>query len=168
MNVGPQRRQLFLYPGEEVKPSREPKLRLQGTTTRAIETGRMRLIVTAGLFGVAFAMIGLRIVDLMVLNDGPSILSSPSRGIARPATARADILDKAGDGIEPRGNRLHIGERRGQPLRQQARTGRCHRAVDAVEQRTAPFARQGPHQFKIAARRLINRHCRRCRFAQRR
>jgi cell division protein FtsI (penicillin-binding protein 3) len=96
MNVRPQRRQLFLYPGEEVKPSREPKLRLQGTTTRAVETGRMRLIVTAGLFGFAFAMIGIRIVDLMVLNDGPSVSSSSSRGVARAPTARADILDRNG------------------------------------------------------------------------
>src|SRR3954463_28838 len=96
MNVRPKRRQLFLYPGEEVKPSREPKLRLQGSTTRAVETGRMRLIVTAGIFGAAFAMIGLRIVDLMVLNDGPSVLSSKSHEIARPAMARADILDRNG------------------------------------------------------------------------
>ena len=96
MNVRPQRRKLFLYPGEEVKPSREPKLHLQGTTTRALETGRMRLVVTAGLFGAAFALIGLRLVDLMVLNDGPSRISAKPHGIARAATARADIVDRNG------------------------------------------------------------------------
>ena len=95
MNVRPQRRKLFLYPGEEVKPSREPKLRLQGSTTRALETGRMRLVVTAGLFGAAFAMIGLRLVDLMVFNEGPAISAKP-HGIARAATARADIIDRNG------------------------------------------------------------------------
>ncbi len=96
MNVRSQRRKLFLYPGEEVKPSREPKLRLQGTTTRALETGRMRLIVTAGLFGVAFTMIGLRLVDIMVFNEGPAVVSAKAHGIARPATARADIVDRNG------------------------------------------------------------------------
>ena len=96
MNVRAQRRKVFLYPGEDVKPSVSPKLRLQGSTTRAVETGRMRLIVTAGIFGAAFAMIGLRLVDLMVLNDGPAAVASKSHEIARPATARADILDRNG------------------------------------------------------------------------
>ena len=51
MNMRSQRRRLFLYPGEEVKPSRQPKLHLHGTSMRAVETGRLRLIVTATLFG---------------------------------------------------------------------------------------------------------------------
>jgi cell division protein FtsI (penicillin-binding protein 3) len=96
MKVGPQRRKVFLYPGEDVKPSVSPKLRLQGATTRAVETGRMRLIVTAGLFGAAFAMIGLRLVDLMVLNDGRSAVATKSHGVERAATARADIVDRNG------------------------------------------------------------------------
>ncbi len=95
INVRPAHRRLFLYPGEEVKPSHEPKLRLQGTTTRTLETGRMRLLMTAGIFGMAFAMIGLRLVDLMVLKEGPTVIAKP-HGIARPATARADIVDRNG------------------------------------------------------------------------
>src|SRR3954463_16090427 len=96
MNVRPKRRQLFLYPGEEVKPSREPKLRLQGSTTRAVETGRMRLIVTAGIFGAAFSMIGLRLVELMVFNVGTHAVAGKSHKIARPVSARADIVDRNG------------------------------------------------------------------------
>lgn len=96
MKVGPQRRQVFLYPGEDVKPSVSPKLRLQSATTRAVETGRMRLIVTAGLFGAAFAMIGVRLIDLMVLNDGRGAVSAKSTSVARAATARADIVDRNG------------------------------------------------------------------------
>ncbi len=96
MNGRQDRRRLFLYPGEEVKPSREPKLRLQSSTTRAVETGRMRLIVTAGIFGAAFTMIGLRVVDLMVFKEGPAFTAEKSHGIARPATARADIVDRNG------------------------------------------------------------------------
>jgi len=96
IKVGPQRRQLFLYPGEEVKPSTSPKLRLQGSTTRAVETGRARLIVTAGLFGAAFMMIGLRLFDLMILNDQPGVVSAKRPGLTQPATTRADIVDRNG------------------------------------------------------------------------
>ena len=34
-------RRVFAYPGEEVKPNHDTKLRLQGTTTGTLETGRM-------------------------------------------------------------------------------------------------------------------------------
>ena len=61
-----------------------------------------------------------------------------------------------------------IGQRRRQPLRQQARAGGGHRAVDRIEQRAAPLARQCAHQFEIAARRLVDRHRRAGAFAQRR
>ena len=97
-----------------------------------------------------------------------------SRQIGRCLQPRAgigasrDVVDEAGNRIEAQGNRLDVGQRRRQPLRQQARTGRGYRAVDAVEQRAASFARQGPHQFEIAARRLIDRHGGGGCFAQRR
>jgi len=94
--VRPPRRHAFLYPGEEVKPSRAPKLRLHGATKHAVETGRMRLLVTASLFGFAFAVVGLRLVDLMVINDKPVTANAPAHGLARAPTARADILDRNG------------------------------------------------------------------------
>jgi cell division protein FtsI (penicillin-binding protein 3) len=90
----PAKRRPFLFPGEEVKPAREPKLRLHGATKHAIETGRMRLVVAAGLIGVAYAMIGARLVDLMVLKDAPSI--SASHAPTESPMARADILDRNG------------------------------------------------------------------------
>jgi cell division protein FtsI (penicillin-binding protein 3) len=95
MNVRPQRRRLFLYPGEEVKPAAAPKLRLRGSTTRAVETGRMRIIVTATLFGAAFTMIGLRLVDLMVFNDSPAKVVR-AQGAVAPMPPRADIIDRNG------------------------------------------------------------------------
>jgi len=95
MNVRSQRRRLFLYPGEDVKPSAAPKLRLRGTTTRAVETGRMRIIVTATLFGAAFTMIGLRLVDLMVFNDSPAKVVR-AQGAVAPMPPRADIIDRNG------------------------------------------------------------------------
>ena len=65
-------------------------------------------------------------------------------------------------------DRRRIGERRRQPLRQQARAGGGHGAVDRVEQRAAPLAGQRAHQFEIAAGRLVDRHGGAGAFAQRR
>ena len=86
---------VFLYPGEEMRPAGQGKLRLQGMTMHAIETGRMRLFVTAGLFALAFSAIGLRIVDLMLINGGASARVARASTPA-PAASRADIVDRNG------------------------------------------------------------------------
>ncbi len=85
----------FLYPGEEVRPAGQGKLRLQGMTMHAIETGRMRLFVTAGLFAVAFSAIGLRVVDLMLLSGGAGERTARASSSA-PLATRADIVDRNG------------------------------------------------------------------------
>lgn len=87
----------FLYPGEEAKPSRQPKLHLHGMAMRAVETGRMRLIVTAGLFGLAFAAIGLRLANLMILSSSAaSAREAHHISAPPPALGRADIVDRNG------------------------------------------------------------------------
>ncbi len=97
MNVRPpSTRKLFLYPGEEVKPAAAPKLQLRGSTTRAVETGRMRLLVTASLFGLAFSAIGLRLVDLMVFKDPRAAAVTRSVSDAPRPLTRADIIDRNG------------------------------------------------------------------------
>lgn len=91
------KRRTFLYPGEEVRPSRTPKLRLDGATKRVVETGRLRLIVTASLFGLAFAGVGARLVDLMVFEKSAPV--SVARNAAKTAAApmhRAEIVDRNG------------------------------------------------------------------------
>ncbi len=93
--VRPPARRQFLYPGEEVKPRRKLKVHLQGTAARALETGRMRLIVTASLFGLAFASIGARLVDLMVLDvdrTAPIVVQQD----APRSFDRANIVDRNG------------------------------------------------------------------------
>lgn len=86
----------FLYPGEEAKPSSRPKLRLHGMAMHAIETGRMRLFVTAGIFGLAFAAIGLRLVDLMILTGGEQAVRTTRAAAPAPLAGRADIVDRNG------------------------------------------------------------------------
>ena len=93
--VQPSGRGPFLYPGEEVKPRRELKIRIQGAAARAVETGRMRLIVTASLFGLAFTMIGARLVDLMVLDANPKTPIAAAQE-APPPFNRANITDRNG------------------------------------------------------------------------
>jgi cell division protein FtsI (penicillin-binding protein 3) len=96
--VRPPKRDVFLYPGEEVRPSQRPKIRLHGAGKHAVETGRLRLMVTAGLFGLAFFAISGRLVDLMLLNEPTSApgIRSATGAAARPSTARADIVDRNG------------------------------------------------------------------------
>jgi len=87
----------FLYPGEELRPSRTPKLHLDGATKRVVETGRIRLIVTAGLFGLAFAGIAGRLVELMVLDNTANGTARTAALKSAPASAhRAEILDRNG------------------------------------------------------------------------
>ena len=88
-----------------------------------------------------------------------------SRSIARAAPASAT---KCADRVEPVRDRGRIGQRRGEPLRQQPRARRRHRAVDGGEQRAAPLAGERAHQFEIAARRLVDRERRAGGLAQRR
>ena len=106
--------------------------------------------------------------------DAPAA-TARARDRARPASrervsARAAVSStKARDRVEPAA-RSAPGSVSGadKTLRQQARAGRGHRAVDRVEQRAAPFAGKRAHQFEIGARRLVDRHASRRRFAQRR
>ena len=81
------------YPGEDIqKPG---ALRLEGVKKRAIDIGRNRLIVTAGLFLLAFVVVGLRLVDLTVLSGAGEGASRPRAQRATDAVVRrADIADR--------------------------------------------------------------------------
>ncbi len=91
------KRSKFLYPGEEVRPSAQPKVRLQGVTKHAIETGRVRLAVTAFLFCGAFLSISVRLVDLMLFKEhtaAPGLRTASA--VNKVSLARADIVDRNG------------------------------------------------------------------------
>jgi len=72
------------------------KIRIEGDRKTAIETGRNRLMVAGALFTAAFAVIGVRVVDVSVFSD----TAEPrySRNIAKDEkhTGRADIVDRNG------------------------------------------------------------------------
>ena len=70
--------------------------RPDGDRRRPTETGRNRLLVAAAVFGVAFLVIAIRLVDVTLLQDGyePRLARSPVS--ERLTTGRADIVDRNG------------------------------------------------------------------------
>ncbi len=87
----------FIYPGEDIQATPKTRVTLVGDNQRAVEIGRARLLVTAGLFTFAFLSISVRLVDLMVLNG--ALDTGPSYAInAEDAKQhfRSDIIDRNG------------------------------------------------------------------------
>ncbi|MFQ5939246.1 MAG: penicillin-binding protein 2, partial [Alphaproteobacteria bacterium] len=71
-------------------------LRLEGVAKQAMETGRNRLLITGFLFAVGFLMVGLRLVEVSLFQEGtePRLAGPP------PAVTfqmeRGDIVDRNG------------------------------------------------------------------------
>lgn len=91
----------FVYPGEELRPvtristAKRAEV-LDGAARRALETGRTRMLVTAGLFALAFMSISVRLVDVMVLKADPRAATARRPAATAPPTERADIVDRNG------------------------------------------------------------------------
>jgi cell division protein FtsI (penicillin-binding protein 3) len=80
------------YPGED---GHDPAMvHLDGARKRAIETGRTRLIVTAGLFSLAFCVIAARMVDVTVIH-GTSQKNYAHKS-SEQRFERADVVDRNG------------------------------------------------------------------------
>jgi cell division protein FtsI (penicillin-binding protein 3) len=87
----------FVYPGEDIQSAPKARVTLVGETQRAVEIGRARLMVTAGLFTFAFLSISVRLVDLMVLNGALDTGPTYNAANNQPApTFRSDIVDREG------------------------------------------------------------------------
>lgn len=83
-----------IRPGDDFQSS-AAAVRLDGVKMRALETGRTRLVVTGIVFLAAFAVIGVRMVDVAVLDRAPkSRPAAQARG--EPDIERADIVDRNG------------------------------------------------------------------------
>jgi len=72
------------------------KIRIEGDRKTAIETGRNRLIVAGALFTAAFAVIGIRVVDVSVFSDNAEPRYTRSITKDEKNTGRADIVDRNG------------------------------------------------------------------------
>lgn len=73
------------------------RIRIESTKKQAIETARTRLLIGGTLMAAAFLVVGVRLFDIVVLNEHDDIRSAATRDIVRPQTmSRADIVDRNG------------------------------------------------------------------------
>jgi cell division protein FtsI (penicillin-binding protein 3) len=94
----------FLYPGAEIgapaggRHGAAERVSIEGQAKAAVEVGRHRLAITAGVFALAFCVIGARLVDLMALNGGAEAarFAAGRDAVAAPVVQRADIVDRNG------------------------------------------------------------------------
>lgn len=77
------------------KPPNCAPASFDGPGKEALDTGYTRIIITAALFGLAFIVIGLRLVDVGVFKSGDTKLAH-SRPASEAAAKRADIIDRNG------------------------------------------------------------------------
>ncbi|MHA1599445.1 MAG: peptidoglycan D,D-transpeptidase FtsI family protein, partial [Alphaproteobacteria bacterium] len=86
------------YPVIDALPpaGQKARVRLDGSTARALETGRTRLLAAGLVFALAFTVIGGRLIDLTLLSQGsePKIAGGPTA--PQRETGRADIIDRHG------------------------------------------------------------------------
>jgi cell division protein FtsI (penicillin-binding protein 3) len=82
------------------KPPPCAPVALDEPTKQVLETGRSRLLVTAALFTLAFAVIGVRLIDVTLIKPAvdPKAAAQAPRALQPPSTemARADIVDRNG------------------------------------------------------------------------
>ncbi|AVM76280.1 peptidoglycan D,D-transpeptidase FtsI family protein [Magnetospirillum gryphiswaldense] len=85
-----------IHPGEDLQ-NNPGALRLDGVRSRAIETSRTRLLVTALVFLAIFGIIGGRMIDVAVLDANPAkpraLPQARTQGLEM---GRADITDRDG------------------------------------------------------------------------
>ncbi len=67
-----------------------------GPAREAIETGRTRLLITGAIICFAFGCIGLRLVDLSLLQSAEEPVTAQAAPSEQLETERADILDRNG------------------------------------------------------------------------
>ncbi|HEX7200230.1 MAG TPA: penicillin-binding protein 2 [Dongiaceae bacterium] len=81
---------------DPLPPRREEIVQLDGTTKKALETGRSRLLIGAALFALAFIAICGRLVDVTLFEDGIDPRTAEQPSLAAPVAERADIVDRNG------------------------------------------------------------------------
>ncbi|CAA6604271.1 Peptidoglycan synthase FtsI [Rhodospirillaceae bacterium LM-1] len=74
----------------------EGPVHLEGESKTAIETGRTRLLLGGLIFVFAFSVIGVRLVDVTVIDPENRVRPTVSQGPAELRMERADIVDRNG------------------------------------------------------------------------
>ncbi len=86
----------FLRPCGPTVYGPEPLVRLDGTLKQCLEIGRTRLLAAGLLFTVAFLVIGLRLIDLSLLQEAKEPRLAAVSQTTALESVRADIVDRNG------------------------------------------------------------------------
>ena len=73
-----------------------PRVEMDGHVKQALDMGRTRLVITSALFFLAFSVVGLRLLEVMALNQGQEPRAARTADHAPLHMERADILDRNG------------------------------------------------------------------------
>ena len=89
-------------------PQPSGTVHLDGVRKRALEMGRNRLVITAGVFALAFFAIGVRMIDVTVVQG------SAQTAIAGSRAAETRLFDRAEEagrlyGLRLEGVWMHVG-----------------------------------------------------------
>ncbi len=79
--------------GEALHPTRRP--RREGAAAQRLETGRGRVVLASLVFAIAFAGLGVRLIDVALLSAG-HVPEVARRATAKAPVQRATILDRNG------------------------------------------------------------------------
>ena len=84
------------HSGTKHSGTKHKELRLTGNTAAALEVGRTRLLLAGVIFALAFTVVGVRLVDLALWNQGAEPRVARSGATPQVQMARADIVDRNG------------------------------------------------------------------------
>lgn len=73
-----------------------PRVHLEGARKTALDVGRTRLLVTGVIFVMAFALIGVRMVDLAIFSEGKKLTARFVGPVYEEPALRGDIIDRNG------------------------------------------------------------------------
>jgi cell division protein FtsI (penicillin-binding protein 3) len=125
---------------------------LRRVKDESISTIQRRVVIAAGLCVMAFAFVGLRLVDVGVLKGSATGASSAS--IDAPPPTRADLLDRNGMVLA---RDLPVGDLYARPHAFQDRGGaaRALAAATGVSGQRLEHAFETPHNYVLVARQLV-------------
>ncbi|MEE8533769.1 MAG: hypothetical protein V3S95_09525, partial [Alphaproteobacteria bacterium] len=74
----------------------DTRVTLDGLASQALKTGRNRLVLAIALFAMAYGLVGMRLADVALLNDGFEPRFARAVAVQHAQLGRRDIVDRNG------------------------------------------------------------------------
>ncbi|MFQ5958990.1 MAG: penicillin-binding transpeptidase domain-containing protein, partial [Alphaproteobacteria bacterium] len=74
----------------------DTRVTLDGLASQALKTGRNRLVLAVALFAMAYVVVGLRLADVALLNEGFEPRFARAAAVQHAQLGRRDIVDRNG------------------------------------------------------------------------